>query len=290
MYTDQFRYFEFVYQVRNFSAAAKLVPMSPQGLEKAIASLEKELGAPLFFRSESGILMPSPYADEMIRFTQDWELRFRDLRESFARIRAQERREVRFCVAQGAFGLLGPDFLTSFYQKHQDITVVYKETDDESCDRALREGTVELALTVFPYDSGFVTRELASVPISLWVHGDNPLSFRPSLTFRDLKGQNLAMPGRGYKIFNYFMEQLAQQQVHLGRYHMMSELYRVYDFVRNNKGLGYGGEMLSTVFTLDPNVVTVPFEDARFRFGLSHLPAHVLTDDEQCFLDYCLRV
>ena len=41
-------YFLKAYQERNYTAAAKLVPMSAQGLTKAIHSLEGELGVPLF--------------------------------------------------------------------------------------------------------------------------------------------------------------------------------------------------------------------------------------------------
>ena len=42
--TEQLNYFELAYEERNFSAAARRVPCSPQGLTKAIHALEKELG------------------------------------------------------------------------------------------------------------------------------------------------------------------------------------------------------------------------------------------------------
>jgi hypothetical protein len=59
-------------------------------------------------------------------------------------------------------------------RQHKSITVVYSEIDDLSCDRALQEEVVELAFSVYPYCDGFVTSELAAVPLKLWVNRSNP--------------------------------------------------------------------------------------------------------------------
>ena len=64
MNTNQIDYFLKAYRERSYTAAAKLVPMSAQGLTKAIHSLEGELGIPLFENDANGRIKPTPYAEE----------------------------------------------------------------------------------------------------------------------------------------------------------------------------------------------------------------------------------
>jgi DNA-binding transcriptional LysR family regulator len=289
MYTDWLLYFNFTYQSRSYAAAAKRIPMTTTGLERAIHALEKELGVVLFERENSGALKPTAYADEFSRFTENWDFSRRMLQGSFERIRALERQEIRLGTAQGTLGMLGSDFLREFNKQHPGINVVYNETDDLTCDRALSEGMVDLALTVFPYDDSFVTEELMVVPLSLWVNKKNPLSKKDKLCFEDLGGQHLAMPGKGYKVFDMFTEICAERNIQFEAIHSMTELYRVYDFVLANEGLGYGNDKLAQVFTMNTDVVTIYLEEAQWRFGLSRSSAHQLSNIEQVFVDYCIR-
>ena len=70
MNSEQLKYFELTYQERNYSAAARMVPVSPQGLTKAIRALEKELGVTLFEPDSNGMPQPTPYAQELYEFTE----------------------------------------------------------------------------------------------------------------------------------------------------------------------------------------------------------------------------
>lgn len=69
MNTNQIDYFLKAYRERSYTAAAKLVPMSAQGLTKAIHSLEGELGVPLFENDANGRIKPTPYAEEFKVFS-----------------------------------------------------------------------------------------------------------------------------------------------------------------------------------------------------------------------------
>lgn len=63
MNTEQLYYFELAYSEGSFSAAARKVPVSHQGLTKSIRSLERELGVALFTPDpETGLPAPTPYA------------------------------------------------------------------------------------------------------------------------------------------------------------------------------------------------------------------------------------
>ena len=54
MNSEQLYYFQLAYSEGNFSAAARRVPMSLQGLTKSIRALERELGVTLFVPDPDG--------------------------------------------------------------------------------------------------------------------------------------------------------------------------------------------------------------------------------------------
>ena len=166
---EQLRYFELAYRERNFSAAARLVPCSPQGMAKSIHALEKELGVPLFDTDEeTGLPTPTDYAHELFEFAAVYDSNLRLLRESFARIRGSERAQIRLACSLGVIGALGPEFLAGFAERHPNIELTYWEAADAQCERALLEGERDLGLVVGPYAPGMTVRELYRCPMYFW--------------------------------------------------------------------------------------------------------------------------
>lgn len=290
MYSEQLRYFSLAYHTRSYSAAAKRVPISPQGLTKALHSLEHELGVRLFSRGEGNTLIPTAQAQELIRFIETWDAGLRSLHESFDRIDAQQRHEIRLGASLGIIGGLGDEFLPGFYEENPPVSVRYSETNDALCDASLRDGETDMAFTLAPFDSGFVTTELGQFQICLWTHDDNPLSLCSTISVEDLEGQSIAYPGRGFKCFEHLVSACREQTVRLGSIYEMSELFRIYGFVCANKGLGFTVDIGATlpVFNSNGHVHAIPLEGATWRYGLSYLPLHQLTEYEQRFYDYCL--
>ena len=62
MYREQLEYFALAYRLGSFSAAAKRVPMSPQGIAKSVRSLEGELGVTLF-EAAANLASEAPFRD-----------------------------------------------------------------------------------------------------------------------------------------------------------------------------------------------------------------------------------
>ena len=60
----QLEYFTVVYQSQNFTAAAKKIHISQQGLSKSIQNLENEFSTPLFLRNKKR-LIPTPFGELM---------------------------------------------------------------------------------------------------------------------------------------------------------------------------------------------------------------------------------
>lgn len=162
---EQLHYFELAYRERNYSAAARLVPCSPQGLAKAVHNLERELGVVLFDTDpETGLPVPTDYARELYEYVCVNESNLRLLRESFQRLRGEERYVIKVGFSLGVMGTLGPEFLKGFRHLHPNVTVNYWETDDRMCERGLRDGSFDLSMLVEPYAPGLATRVLYRAP------------------------------------------------------------------------------------------------------------------------------
>lgn len=290
MNTEQLHYFELAYGERNYSAAARRVPCSPQGLTKAIHTLERELGAVLFtIDPETGMLVPTDYAHELFEYVCVANSNRRLLGEAFDRIRGQERRQIRLGCALGIIGALGPEFLSGFAALHPNIDVQYWEMNDKLCDEGLANGAYDLALAIAPYREEFVAKELYRCPMYYWVHREHPLGGRDSIHVTDLDGFDIAIPGGGFKCLDRLRADAEQYGVRLGRIFEMSEIFQLYDFAESGQGLGFSVEHLVNlpIFNRNDDVRAIPIEGPTWGFGIQRATTHALGDAEKLFWDWC---
>ncbi len=288
--SEQLRYFELTYQERNYSAAARLVPVSPQGLTKAIRALEKELGVTLFEPDASGMPAPTPYAHELYEFTEVTGSNLRLMHEAFERLRGQEAQELRLGCSLGVMGALGPDFLEGFRAIRPHVRVSYWETNDELCDKGLVAGDYDLALAVLPCAREFVSEPLYRCPVYFWVSAADPLAHKASLTLEDLCGHDVALPGEGFKCFETLRALDRERGLGLGRIFEMSEIFQLYEFAAGGRGVGFTARhhVELPVFARDGRVVALPLEGMSWGFGIERLATHALGDAEQAFWNWCV--
>lgn len=290
MNREQLNYFALAYQLGSFAEAAARVPMSVQGFNKAMRSLETELGVSLFENDGHGLRTPTSYADELFEFTDHLENNYRGLLDRFDSIRSQERNVIRLGTSLGVIGLLGPDFLNDFHAANPTITVEYDETPDILCDKRLMLGACDMALSLFPYEESAATTELYSSRICFWVREDDALAGKTVLEAADLAGRAVAMCGKEIKVYWRIRSACEKAGIELGELSTSSEIFWIYNFVLCGRGPGFCVEHLTKlpVFTTCPDIKSIPFEDMRWRFGISYLPNHRLSPAEQLFYDYCL--
>lgn len=290
MYGEQLRYFALAYQLHSYSAAAKRIPMSPQGLAKSVHSLESELGVKLFGIDENGDLLPTAYADELLEFAGLYDTGFALLQESFNRIRAQESRQVNIGVGLGILGYLGPNFIAKFASENPDISVTYDEISDRDCDEGLRTGLYDIALTVAPYPTDFITVELYRTPMCFWVSADDPLASKDQLEINDFEGRSIGIPGKSFKCFETIANKCSDAKVTLDGVYTSAEIFRLFEFARQGKGLGFTAQHLvdMPLYRNDESVVGVPLADTWWKFGAAHPASKALSESAQVFLDYCI--
>jgi DNA-binding transcriptional LysR family regulator len=290
MNDEQLHYFELAYRERNYSAAARLVPCTPQGLAKAIHSLEKELSVTLFTTDEAtGMPAPTEYAHELYEFACVSDGNRRLLSESFDRIRGKEHFRLRLGCSLGVLGVFGPDFLSGFRQLHPNTELQRWETDEAFCELGVRKGDFDLGLLVGPFSDDLVATELYRCPVYYWMLADDPLAQKTSLSIEDFAGRNVAMPGEGFKCYERLRSESAAAGVKLGEVFEMSEIFQTYEFAASGKGLGFTVRHIRDLgsFTNRPDVVSVPMSGAPWHFGVVRLATHVMGEAELAFWNWC---
>lgn len=288
VYTDQLTYFLLAYETRSYAAAARRAFLTPQGLAKAIHTFERELGCELFVESDDG-LIPTSYAEEVRRFAVGFSGEYARLRDTILRMQEKRRQVVRVGVSLGVMGILGLDFFARFEDAHPGTSVRYEEVPDIPCDDGLLENRYELALTIFPYNEAFETVDLGSMALSMWVNVDDPLSRKERVGIEDLEGRVIAMPGTGFKNFVRLQSLCQQRGVTPRRILQSHQMHWVFDFVKEGKGIGTNVDvLLSTPGFQSDKVVSLPFEDFTYRYGISWMKERTLNEAERELVDYTL--
>lgn len=280
-------YFTFVYQARNYSAAARMIPMSPQGLAKSIHSLESELGVSLFI-DVNGALTPTPYADTFLKYVNTWEQNHLMLKEEFDKIRAKEHHEIRLGTSLGIIGFIGTDFITTFEKKHPEISIVYNELNDTYCEEGLLRGTYDFAFTLAPYKKEFVTKELYATQVYLWINLKKSKSLSDKLSIEDLRDKSIAMPGKDFRIYETIMELCRSKGITLHEVYASNEIFWLYEYASQGKGFAFTLPHLMdlSVFAHNEDVTALPLDGVCWRFGISYVSSRQLLPHEKLFFEH----
>lgn len=287
MNSNQVDYFLKAYQERSYTAAAKLVPMSAQGLTKAIHSLEGELGVPLFTPGDSGKVNPTPYAEEFRTFCLDWLAARGRLDEAFRHIDGYALETIRLAAAIGAFSVLGIDLVTSFRKRHPEVDVVCDDLPDLKVEESLCAGTDTLGLTVAPADNAFETVPLASCERYVWVAADDPLASKREACVRDLQGRSVALVGPLFKNYGLLLDALKQEGIEPAEIATSSEMMWLHQYAKSFGGIAFTAQSVLPLYEDDPSVVALPFRDMPYQIGISWLKEHRLTKAEKAFVEAC---
>ncbi len=288
MNKDQLHYFALVYEQGSYTLAAKLIPLTPQAVNKSIKSLERELGRKLF--SEDAF-KPTPYADALYECVCDFKARYDALMASYAQIDSLCERVLRIGLATGVLDILGASFFDRFKQAYDDIDFEIEEVNDLRCDENLLAGMYNLAFTVAPYHEELETIEIISMPLAMWVNRQSPLSLKESIKIEDLAEHKLATPIPGAKNTQRIFQLCEDRGVIPKRIVNLQQMYRIYEFVLHGKGIGTNvGILLESELFKREQVVSLPFEDFVFSFGISWQKDRSLSPMEQLFVEYTLRM
>ena len=203
-------YFLQVCQAGSINAAARSLYISAQGLSRILKNLEDELGYPIFDRTKTGVIptedgrILEKYAREILAQADAMTLELRRLHE------AQQGR-VRVAAGYGLIGYFGPDHVLRFRRENPDIALELSEYTDQRAAEAVWYREADWGLINLPMDeTRYAVEPLASIPLYLLVHLDNPLSQQRTMEIAQLRGQPIAIQNKEFNLHQLILRKCLQ--------------------------------------------------------------------------------
>lgn len=282
----QLEYFVATYQHLNFNKAAKSIPITYQGLKKAIGGLEKDSGVVLFMQHENGQLEATREADLVYDMALKWIEDATRLEHTLAGKAHPQEVTVKLCAAIGTVSYLGYGVTSAFAEQRPGYHIEITEVFDTEADDLLIGGKYPLGLTTAPFAPSLVTEVLANDGCIAWVGEDNPLSRKDSLRIEDLEGQRVMIPNKLVKANRFFTEALRAKGVTPSLIVTCPDPVASYLYAREG-GIGISVETTPTHIDPADRVKRLTVENGYpYSFGVSWRRAHKLTEAEQIVVKF----
>ena len=194
MNINQLEWFCLAYETRPFAKAAESAFVSRQALGKALHSLEGELGAQLFERSETGVT-PTAAAEAAYPIASRMVDDERALRRTCTDAIRGERAAIRIAIANGVLRSLAPGTLSRLEESCPDIDFFIEKHYYLECFDRLEHGDVNFTLCPAPSDSPYLRWPVADEDVFV-AAAPSLVDFEPSAcTLADLESLVFFLPG-----------------------------------------------------------------------------------------------
>lgn len=189
MNISQIRYFIAVYEEGSFSRAAKSLFVTVQATSKAIADLEKELGAPLFERKSRGVV-PTPLGLSFYRKAVATLHSFEELEEFSHNAKAPlPRKTVKLALCSPEFRDYSRALknIEDYISESLGIATNVVLVDEGDSFDLLRSGNVDALISIGQFDlPGMDCVPVLQAPTGVGFSVGHPLAARESIRIADL--------------------------------------------------------------------------------------------------------
>lgn len=272
---QQLRYFVVVASYGKIQNAADALFVSRQAVSKALTQLEEELGYPLFFRAHSGVTLTMQgmsFLDQARAAVENFDALYARMRQSDAP--CPLRLAMPFTVQHEFF-----DRIEAFRAAHRgSVRLDIISRTDAICHTLFESGAVDMAVSHLRFQSGLDAGKLiASSPICLAVHKDDPLAAVPLVTRETAFRRPMIYYMNGYEELSWLSRPQCEYPV--------NDILLAFELVHKRKGVFPVPRLSAPDFLRD--IVLVPYEgpDDRDDF-LCAIAPHVALNpqlEQLCF-------
>jgi DNA-binding transcriptional LysR family regulator len=144
----------------NFSEAALQLELSQPAISHAIATLEEELGVPLFARGRRGATL-TPAGEKILAHARQVQIHL-DLIQKEANLqRGLQGGQVRIGSFRSVATHILPKVIVQFRDRYPEVNIsLIERADNLDIERCLREGVIDLGITYLPTSDEFEVWEL----------------------------------------------------------------------------------------------------------------------------------
>ena len=282
----QLKYFKTVAEIGKISDAAQSLFISAPALSTSISRLEKELGIPLFDRTNN-----------RIKLNRQGQIFLRYVNQIFSNLECAKTELQQSIMHQGQHVSIASvastqwvDMITTFSQEYPHFTL--------SCTNVKR---AELVNNGLPVQHNFLFAAEEDIPVFyageldslvlfedhpvVMVHSEHPLAKRDSVSLSELSGEQIFLPMSNYPLYDHLVTLFETAGSPFPAGNAYSHLASQQMVARN---LGIGFSSIHTGRTPAIPVSYVPIRD-NYRPWISRLywrKDHVFTEDELIFKSF----
>ena len=188
----QLKYFLEVYSTKSISKAAANLFVTPQGISKTIAALEKELNVSLFEHHHNRIT-PTKDAARLSIHAKNILDEYDLVAEKLFRNQSPIKTVTIFC-SYDVPQLIPAFFFKKFHENFPEIRINMKEFTDDYIFDKLKNNKVELAIVPGPFNPHYYDYEqLCTEPFCLVAKKNHPLAKKDTVSFSELTGEPIAI-------------------------------------------------------------------------------------------------
>lgn len=198
---QQLRGFYYTAKFRSVSLAASFMNLTQPSVSLQIRSLEEELGAELFYRSQNNMVLTSDGEKLLVKASKVVE-QVDDIFLNFSNQLKEEENILRVAANYGAMNYILPKLIKKFSKdKKKRIIKIFYATKDKGL-KMLSEDVIDIFITPqnFAISREYEYRNLKSYPIYLIAQKNHPLSRKKNITLSDLANYNLTLPPENLRV------------------------------------------------------------------------------------------
>lgn len=285
MELQQLKYFKTVAEMGKISEAAQSMFVSAPALSASISRLEKELGMPLFDRTNNSI-----------KLNRQGQIFLRYVNQVFANLDCARVELRQSMMIQGQHVSVANissnqwyDLITSFSQEYPHFTLSFTSL---RVSQFAGSGLLPQYTFLFGDDWGevapFSAGELDSIPLfqdslAVTVPPEHPFASRKSVDVAELLGENLFLPVQDYPLYERLMRVFVSAGIPAHAANAYSSLVSRH-MVAEGRGISF--TTLHTGRTYPDGLCHVPLNATGWTVHLYWRKNREFTEDEQTFFDF----
>lgn len=187
MTINQLRYFLQICEFGNISTAAQALFISHQALSKSLTALEAEVGVPLFYRTQGGLVLTDTgtfFRDNARGVVEHFDSFATALNESIS----QRSLTLKVGIFEEGLHIFTPEDIDRFHAQYPQYALEIQEYPFKVCNQLLMAGEKDAVMTLeAPQDKEITTIPLKVYERILIVPKSHPLAKRDTIYVEDLK-------------------------------------------------------------------------------------------------------